>query len=259
MQTNFNAQSSAIEYSSKRSSVKPNVYFRGVNRVHVNRFKAYLLTLSNRLNSHWTITQELSKANVVIEWKATEDAENKCLLMSVYAESASLKNQPIESFALNLEENELARKLNQASKKLAKLKRNQVKKGTKTKQISVCGLLNESLSELCQQLNTQTNTTKFIPAANLFSDKTDHIKTPLLLLVDPQSTDSIQTAQVLMQKKVNGSLTVNELTIVIMSAPDEEANERAFDLIYDQADDQTQVTLLDFTNESALDAFVHYF
>lgn len=46
----------------------PNVYFRGVNRVQINRFKAYTLILSNRLNSKWNITEDVKSANVLVDW-----------------------------------------------------------------------------------------------------------------------------------------------------------------------------------------------
>ncbi len=63
----------------------------------------------------------------------------------------------------------------------------------------------------------------------------------------------------MVDKKLNGSIIIDELTVAIINNSDETLNEKIFDMVYDHSDDHTQVTLLNVEDEKELDIFVSYF
>ncbi len=246
------------EHKTNKSLSTPNVYFRGVNRVQINRFKAYILILSNRLATTWHVTQDIKTANVVVDWDENKESDKR-LRMSILAGTANLKPPVIHSFKINFNENELARQLNQASKQLLIANKDADDLNLNQQEVQVCGLLNESLSKICLQLNANATNADFVPSVGIFSTKTNIYKEKLLLIIDPNSPDSVRAYQALMHKKLNGDLIINEFTIAIIYRAGEDVNEEIFDMVYDNADESTHVTLVNFEDDSELLSFVAYF
>ena len=261
MQKNNNQHifSGSSEHQTNTDLATPNVYFRGVNRIQINRFKAYILIVSNRLKSTWNVTQDVKSANVVVEWVETENSDEKYLRMSVLAGTANLKPPVISAFKLSFIESELCVQLNQASKQLHLNHQDVVEPTPEHNTIKVAGLLNESLSQICTVLNSNNNDSYFIPCVGIFSAKSNIFRDKLLLMVDPQSPESIHAYQTLMHKKLRGDLVINELTIAIITKTDEDISEEIFDMIYDNSDNNTLVTLVNFEDEAELNSFVAYF
>ncbi len=237
----------------------PTVYFRGVNRIQINRFKAYLLILSNRLNKSWHVTQDIKSANIVVDWASDQNSNEKYLRMSVLSATANLKPPVISSFKLSFEENQLCHLLNKASKQLLIAHNDYVVNKPNHETVKVVGLINESLSQICALLNEKNSGTQFLPSVGIFSTKSDIFNEKLLLIIDPIAPDSIRAYQSLLQKQLNGDIVINELTIAIISRSDNSSCEEIFDKVYDNADDNTQITLVNFEDEKELNSFVTYF
>lgn len=237
---------------------KPTVYFRGVNRVQINRFKAYTLILSNKLIHSWHITQDIKSANIVVEWVERKKTNEKYLRMSVLSATANLKPPVIRSFKLSFEEKVLTTQLNKASKQLY-LTHHDQKTSARPDAVEVVGLLDESLSQICSLLNKKNSRINFKPSVGIFSSKAGIYNERILLIIDPNSPKSIHAYQTLLQKKVNGDVVINELIIAIINISNSENCEEIFDRVYENADDNTQVTLVNFKDENELHSFVTYF
>lgn len=238
--------------------LSPVVYFRGINRIHVNRFKAYTQILSNRLNTPWQITQDIKQANVVVE-ACTDDKGKNVMRLSVMSDMANLKPNSLYVFDLVFEENKLVRHLNLASKHLLKGFQGDLQVEPCSRNVTICGLLNESLSVLCDLLNQKSENIHFKPSVGIFSSLNNLYREHLLLVVDPKLPDSMRAYQSLVAKKSQGNIIINELIIAIIQYPDEQANEEVFDFIYGNADASTQVTLLNPADERDLESFVKFF
>ncbi len=237
--------------------LSPIVYFRGINRIHVNRFKAYTQILSNRLKSSWQITQDIKQANVVVG--TSEVNGKKVMRLSVLTDLANLKPKSLYSFELTFEENKLVRQLNLASKHLLKGFQGDLQNESCHRTVTICGLLNESLSMLCDLLNQKSQDIEFTPSVGIFSSLNNLYRDHLLLVVDPKLPESMQAYQSLIEKKSQGNIIIDELTIAIIQNEDEQTNEEVFDLIYGNADASTQVTLLNPADERDLASFVQFF
>lgn len=131
--------------------------------------------------------------------------------MSVLAGTANLKPDVISSFKLSFEKKKLANQLNKASKQLVLTHQDYTETKLQQHEVKVAGLLNESLSQICSILNAKNNETRFIPSVGIFSSKADIFKEKLLLIIDPQSPDSIRAYQILINRILNGDLVINQL------------------------------------------------
>ncbi|GJM05925.1 MAG: hypothetical protein DHS20C09_19210 [marine bacterium B5-7] len=259
----YNLNSATKKADDDAHSSQPMVYFGDVSRIHINRFKAYTQIIVDKLHANWEITEDLTKANIVVEVIYHEAIDKKSLQMSVLSGPAHLKPPVIHAFNISFDETKMIKQLNQASKQL--LTNDQGENDDKgeaeeprtDKVIKVCGHLNESLEDICQLFN-RTNL-QFFPGGDIFSDQSIMYHDQILFLVDPKSPESIAEYQVLMQKKLAAITIIDELTVAIINNPDDESSEDVFDLIYDLADDNTQVTLINLTDQSELDVFVNYF
>ena len=236
---------------------QPTVYFRGLNRVHVNRFKARTYIISNRLNAEWAVTDDIKSANIVIDLVQTENS--KSLQMSVLSGPANLKPPVLAVFELVLDDKKLIQQLNQASRQLKQSNRNHNSSAGSYKVINVCGLLNESLSLFCDLLNKKSQATRFIPSIGVISSQSQLYRDQLLLIIDGKDKDSIQAYKSLIKKKLNANIIIDELTIAIIKSKDEALNEKVFDMVYEHSDNHTDITLINMEDESDLDVFVSYF
>ncbi len=239
-------------------SAQPSVYFRGVNRVHINRFKAYTHIISNQLNANWLITDDIKSANVVVDWVQPADQHVKSLQMSVLAGTANLKPTVLSAFKLLFDDKKLVQQLNQASARLKQA--NHSTKGINKSEhvIKVCGLLNESLSLLCDLLNQKSPITRFVPSLGVISSHNELYQDQLLLIVDGQIETSVFAYKTLIAKKNSANIIIDKLTVAIIKSNDDTVNEKIFDMVYGDADDHTQVTLLNVEDEKELDFFVSY-
>ncbi|MGJ8663953.1 MAG: hypothetical protein ACSHWU_09890 [Marinicella sp.] len=240
--------------------IQPCVYFGNVSRIHINRFKAYTQIIADKLHTKWQITEDLKEANIVVEVIYHEAINKKSLQMSVLSGPAHLKPPVIHAFNLSFDESKMIKQLNSASKQLSANDQPQEEDDGEIrtdKMIKVCGHLNQSLEDICQLFN-RTNL-QFFPTHDIFSDQSTMYHDQILILVDPKSTESLAEFQLLMKKKHESVTIIDELTVAVINDPDDQSCEDVFDLIYDLADDNTQVTLLNLDDQNELDVFVNYF
>lgn len=238
---------------------QPKVYFRGINRVHINRFKAYNHIISNRLNAIWLITDDLMSANVVVDLVQLKNQHKKVMKMSVLAGTANLKPSVLMAFKLVFDDKRMVQQLNQASRKLSQTNHSGKQSIAPGKVIKVCGLLNESLNLLCDSLNQKSQGARFVPSVGVISNQNVLYRDQLLLIVDGQDKESVLAYEIFIAKKLNASIIIDQLTIAIIKSKDEAVNEKMFDLVYGYSDDHTQVTLLNIEDENELDVFATYF
>lgn len=234
------------------------VYFRGVNRVQVNRFKAYLLIFGSRLQQQWQVTEDIKSAQVVIEWKQQKSGQDKHLSMAVLSGTANQRPQVIKRFPLDFDEARMVNQLNQASKLLRRNINTVEDDRSKQQNIMVSGLLNLPLSQVCEQFNNLSQKTEFSPCVDLFSGKNDVFREKLLLLIDPTSAESIQAYKTLIKKKRQGDLIISELIIGVIQSTNQNRNEALFDQVYNHSDANTQVTMVNLNDQSSLVSVVTY-
>ncbi|MCX7553733.1 hypothetical protein OS175_07570 [Marinicella sp. S1101] len=234
------------------------VYFRGVNRVQINRFKAYLLIFSSRLQNHWQVTDDIKSAQILIEWKQQKSSQEKHLSMAVLSGTVNQRPQVIKRFPLDFDEARMVNQLNQAYKLLRRSNNTIEEVSDDYQDIMVSGLLNLPLSQVCEQFNNLSQKTEFSPCVDLFSGKNDVFREKLLLLVDPTSADSIQAYKTLIKKKRQGDLIISELIIGVIQSANQHRNEAFFDQVYNHSDANTQVTMVDLNDESSLVSVVTY-
>jgi len=238
---------------------QPKVYFRGINRVHINRFKAYTHIISNRLNATWLVTDDIMSANIVVDLLQLKNQHKKVMKMSVLSGTANLKPSVLMAFKLIFDDKRMVQQLNQASRKLSQANHSLKQSTAPEKVIKVCGLLNKSLSQLCDLLNQKSRGARFIPSDSVISTQNALYRDQLLLIVDGQDKQSVLAYEVFIAKKLNASIIIDQLTIAIIKSKDDAVNEKMFDLVYGYSDDHTQVTLLNIEDENELDVFVTYF
>ncbi len=238
---------------------QPKVYFRGINRIHVNRFKAYTHILANRLNASWLVTEDIKSANVVVDQIQAKKNDKKALQMSVLAGTANQQPPVLMAFKLVFDDKKMVQLLNRASWQLSRNAPNNNQAIGAAKVIKVCGLLNKSLSSLCDVLNKKSTTTSFVPSPGVISSQIELYQNQLLLIVDGQDEESIMACEYFMAKKQQANIIIDEFTVAIIKSSNEATDEKIFDLVYSLSDDHTQVTLLNMDDEQDLDSFVAYF
>ena len=239
---------------------QPKVYFRGINRIHINRFKAYTHILANRLNATWLVTDDIKSANIVVDLILPENNNNKkALQMSVLAGTANLKPPVLMAFKLVFDDKKMVQLLNQASWQLSRTYPNKKPAIGTEKVIKVCGLLNKSLSSLCDKFNKKSQSTRFIPSVGVISSQIELYQNQLLLIVDGEDEESVMAYEFFIAKKQNANIIIDEFTVAIIKSKDQTINEKIFDLVYSHSDEHTQVTLLNMEDDNELDIFVAYF
>jgi len=248
-----------LEFNEPTMKSGPIIYFRGVSRIHVNRFKAYTHILSNRLKHRWQVTDILSHANVVGTYQDEGDESVMCL--SLYDKPPNLNPPAINKINFKFEEHSMIKKLNRAGRELDLLKCNQAATNTdKQKVIKVSGLSKESTDTLCKQLNSLSGNQlyfKYLP--NVLDDDSTIFINQLLFVIDPLDINSLQAFQQLEIKRQVDDLTIDELTVVVLHSDEVENIDSIFDDIYDQCNDNTQVTLLNPKTEIDLENFINFF
>jgi|GEM_PF-5018268 len=252
-----------IPFNTNEEQMKagPKIYFRGVNRIHINRFKAYTHILSNRLNHHWKITDNISEANAVATYQE-QDNEASVICLTLYGSAPNLNPPAIDQIKLSFEEHSLIKQLNQAGRKLKLVKNTKATNDSiKIQKIRVSGLPVESSMALCKQLNA-TNTNKklhFKHVADALNDESIIFINQLIFVVEPSNKDSINAFYELEKLRQQDDLTIDQLTVLVMKRQDDQSSEDLFDEIYDRCDESTQVTLLDWTQNDDIKSFISFF
>ncbi len=237
----------------------PKVYFRGVNRIHINRFKAYVHILSNRLSYKWQVTEDISKSSAIISYEDESNSES-AITLSLFAEQPNLNPPSIGQYKLVFDEEALIKLLNSAGKKLS-LAKKVIKEshiGNK-KKINVCSYSDQLTIQMCTQLNTASKSSeyKFINSTSILEDDSTLFIDQLVFIVDPASETSQKAYFKLEQLKAEG-LTINELTLVVAKIDNTALCEDIFDEIYDSCDASTQVIMLDLNNKDDFKNFIGY-
>ncbi|WP_223787686.1 hypothetical protein [Marinicella meishanensis] len=240
--------------TAKQPQLSPMVYFRGVNRIHINRFKAYTQILTNNLNAEWRITDDPKVANVVIEQR-NQAGDDKAMQLAVLADTANHQPQVVWSTELSFKESQLVRQLNQASKKLRQGFDGSRETVVTAREFEVCDLTSSNQAWVAR-LQALTTTIEFQAVTDLDAWYNDLFHQQVLLLVDPQHPRSSQLCMSLMNAKQQGDVIIEQLTVVITD--EGQAGESLFDRVYDLADDATQVSTLDPANVQQWQDFVQF-
>lgn len=237
----------------------PKVYFRGVNRIHINRFKAYVHILSNRLRYKWQVTDDISKSSAIISYDEENDSES-AITLSLYAEQPNLNPPAIGQYKLVFDEESLIKLLNLAGRKLS-LAKKEIKENQNIskKKIKVSSFSQSLSKQFCDQLESLSERSiyKFINSPNLLDDDSMLFVDHLLFVVDPSNESSKNAYFKLEQLKAEG-LTINELTVIIVKHENQDLCEDVFDEIYDDCDESTQVIMIDLHNQEDVKNFVGY-
>jgi hypothetical protein len=237
----------------------PKVYFRGVNRIHINRFKAYVHILSNRLRYKWQVTDDISKSNAIATYEDEGNSEST-IKLSLYAEQPNLKPPAIGEYKLAFDEKALIKQLNSAGRKLS-LAKKEIKESkfkTRTK-INISSHSKKLTDQFCLLLKKVSDDEqfKFVDSSDILQDDSTLFIEQLLFVVDPINEKSLHAYYEFEQQKVDG-LTVNEMTVVVLKRQDEGKCEDVFDQIYDTCDESTQVILLDIKTREDIRNFISY-
>jgi len=235
-----------------KTQLTPTVYFRGINRVHINRFKAYTQILANSLNDQWCITDDLKQANVVIELDSNS-GEKRPMRLSVLAATANLKPSALWSTLLSFTEHELVRQLNQASRQLRQGFSGSPDNLVADKVFAVCNLTTETTA-WSERFQAHSASIQFEPINDLQAWQDDLFHQQVLMLVDPNDPDSINQCLSLMAAKSQGDLIIEQLIVAITDTG--AAGESLFDQIYALADENTQVSTLNPIDASQWQDFV---
>ena len=232
----------------------PKIYFRGVNRIHVNRFKAYLHILSNRLKHHWQITDLVSEAQAVITYE--DNASDKGMMhLNLYADTANHASKSVKTFQFDFDENRLIKQLNRAGNQLSLLKTDLIL--SQKKKIKIFSHNSELTKNMLNSLNGVAK--KFKASVDILSENASLFIDHLLLLIDATSIESVHMFYQLEEQRRQNNLTVNEFTVAILHNGKVDLSEQVFDEIYEQADSNTQITLLNKQSNAELNDFVKYF
>ncbi|TDR22613.1 hypothetical protein [Marinicella litoralis] len=249
-------------FNNDESAMKagPKIYFRGVNRIHINRFKAYTHILSNRLNHLWQVTDNISEANAVATY-LEQDNDKSVICLSLYDSAPNLNPPAIDYYELNFDEKSLIKQLNQAGRKFSLSNTPQVTDQTNlTKKIRVSGLPVKASETLCQKLN-QLNTNNrlyFKHVVDAINDESTIFINHMVFVVEPNDPESVNAFYALEQLREQDDLTVDQLSVILIKNQNSEVCENLFDEIYDRCDESTQVILLDVTEDNDLKTFISY-
>ena len=232
------------------------IYFRDINRIHINRFKAYHHIIAERLKHAWEITDNISCADAVASY---HDQKNHSLIsLSLYDSPPNLNPPALDQFILIFEENKLIKQLNDASRQL-KLNSKRSTTKNQTTHITVCGkagLQTSIFCDLLNQLNVDKNLTFTYTETILDADNIQTFE-HLLVVVSPDIPDSREYLTYIELLRSQFKLSTNELTVVVNN--NHKFSESVFDNIYDTCDESTQVALLDIRNEEELESFIQLF
>jgi hypothetical protein len=236
------------------------IYFRGVNRIHVNRFKAYSQILSNKLKYQWQITEEISQADAVATYQEG-DRDQSVITLKLYTSSPNLNPPVLDQLNITFEEQSLIKQLNQAGRKLTLAKQQQGAQLSKARKIKLSGYPMGAAESLCRMLNENKDRAhnlhfKFI--SDVLHDEDIIFLDHLLFVVDPGDEDSVKRYFELENKRQQDDLTIDELTVVLMKFADCTDFEQVFDEIYDACDETTQVSLLNVNEQSEIQQFINY-
>ena len=238
----------------------PKIYFRGVNRIHINRFKAYTNILSNRLKHRWQVTDNISEANVVATYQE-QDNDKSVICLSLYGSAPNLNPPVLDQFKLNFEEHSLIKQLNQAGRQLRLVKNSKPsQQPIKVQQIRVSGLPYESSFALCKKLNAINTNEKvhFTHVKDALNDDSTIFINQLIFVVEPNNMASVNAFYELEQLRKQDDLTIDQLTVLVINKQNGKDCEDLFDEIYDQCDESTQVTLLDVSHEIDIKTFISF-
>lgn len=242
------------EPTRQRSPKTPHVYFRGVNRIHINRFKAYTQILANSLTCEWPITDDPKGAQMVIE-PVELTGDDKGLQLLVLADTANPQGAELWRTELSFDEQRLVRQLNKAIKKLRQGKTGTADNTSGDRTYEVCELAADqsSWANRLQALNTAA---KFNAVTDFDEWYNDLFHAQVLLLVDPINPRAVQQCMALLAAKQQGDLIIEQLTVVITD--DGPAGEALFDQVYAVADAATQVSTLNPTDVTQWQDFVQF-
>ena len=172
----------------------PKIYFRGVNRIQINRFKAYTQILSNRLKQSWSVTDDLADANVVATNTDPTDSKSK-ICLSLYDSPPNLNPKPISQVILSFDENNMVKQLNLASKKLKSTKfRAHDEAADDARLIKLSGSPDQIALNFCDQLNNESKDDpklKFTYLSNPLDDNSSIFINHLLFVIDPTNLSSV--------------------------------------------------------------------
>lgn len=239
----------------------PKIYFRGVNRIHINRFKAYMHILSNRLNHHWQITENISEANAVATYQE-QNNDTSVICLSLYGSAPNLNPPVIDQIKLSFEEHSLIKQLNQAGRRLKLVKNQKVANDTsKIQKIRISGLPIESSFALCKKLNkiNPNQKLRFKHVEDALNDDSIIFINQLIFVVEPSNVASVNAFYELEKLRQQDDLTIDQLTVLVMHSQDGHDSVDLFDEIYDRCDESTQVTLLDMTKDDDIKTFISFF
>jgi len=247
------------EESMKQSN---KIYFRGVNRIHVNRFKAYSQILSNKLKQQWHITDDISQADAVATYQEA-DNDQSVIILKLYASAPNLNPPVVDQMNITFEEHSLIKQLNQAARKLTLVKQQKLQSATplKTRKIKLSGYPSGAAESLCRMLNQHKSAEQnmhFKFLSDVLNDEDIIFLDHLLFVVDPGDQTSVNRYFELEKKRQDDDLTINELTVVLLRFPDCTDFERVFDDIYDACDETTQVSLLNVKEDTEIQQFINY-
>lgn len=246
--------------TAEEMSKGPKVYFRGVNRIHINRFKAYVHILSNRLRYKWQVTENISEANAIITYEVEGNSKSK-LNFTLYVEKPNLNPPAIGEYKLAFDENNLIKQLNSAGRKLS-LAKKEIKesKGSNTAKLDIYSHSKKLTEQFCKLLESlsQNDQLKFVNSSDLLLNDSTLFIEQLLFVVDPINEKSKKAYFELEQHK-NDGLVVNDMTVVVLKRNDGNKCEDIFDEIYDACDESTQVIMLDVKSKQDIKNFISYF
>jgi len=236
------------------------IYFRGVNRIHVNRFKAYSQILSNKLKYQWQITDDISQADAVATYQEGDD-DQSVITLKLYTSPPNLNPPVLDQLNLSFEEQSLIKQLNQAGRKLTLARKQQGEQLSKARKIKLSGYPTGASESLCKMLNEHKEHNhnlhfKFI--SDVLNNEDIIFLDHLLFVVDPGDEDSVRRYFELETKRQQDDLTINELTVVLLKFADGSDYEQVFDDIYDACDESTQVSLLNVNERSDIQQFINY-
>ncbi len=252
-----------LSFNSNEESMKagPKIYFRGVNRIHVNRFKAYTHILSNRLKYNWQVTESISEANAVATYQE-QNNDKSVICLALYDSAPNLNPPAIDQMKLSFDEQSLIKQLNQAGRKLSLVKNNKSSDmPAKIQKIRVSGLPADSSRNLCKKLNSvnPNDMIHFKFVEDTINDESIIFIDQLIFVVEPNDPASVQAFYELEKLRRQDDLTIDQLTILVINNQQDVHSEQLFDEIYDQCDESTQVTLLNISNQDDLLSFISFF
>ncbi|MEZ5470975.1 MAG: hypothetical protein R3E90_04285 [Marinicella sp.] len=251
---------SALKTNTKKaaaSQIGPKVYFRGIHRIHINRFKAYTNIFAGRLKDIWNITDNISEANVVATHQ--QNSSSTDIFFELYDSSPNLKPEPIDQFRLSFNEHEMVKQLNLASNKLKlAINNGSLDQNKSALTIHIACKPDVVAKDLCQRMNELNNAQphiRFSHLSNTLCSSTIFVE-HLTYVINPYEINSINGYYELEQRRKQDDLTIDQLTVIIVKHEDEIISEQIFDDVYSQSDESTQVTLLDITTDLDIKNFI---